>query len=481
MQSFKERCRLINGNVFFCLLFICSAALGNGQDSLYDTDHLKPSFYSGRRGELLKFVSDSGLVVLFSGQNKVRSNDVDFPFVQDRNFLYFTGYAEPNGALLLFKKKQEIDTVITSEVLFVNERNAAKEVWDGKVLGIEGARKKLGVRDIRTNKTFQDIIIDWRSIDTLYYLPLPEYTRDDKMDKGDIMSMYRFLQKEVEKNHVKTNTRDLPERFAFLRQTKTAEELALLRKAINASCDAHFEVIRMLASGMYEYDAEAVFEYVVRTHGCEDEGYPSIVGGGGNSCVLHYNTNRKKLVDGDMLVIDAGGEYHGYTADITRTLPVNGKFTPEQKIIYDIVLEAQEAGIKACVKGNKFWEPNKEATSIISKRLMELGIIKNATEVRKYFMHGTSHYLGLDVHDPGLYGVLLPGQVITVEPGIYIAAGSDCDPKWWNIGVRIEDDILITESKPENLSISIPRKAAEVEQLMKDAPKYFREKGKRKD
>jgi Xaa-Pro aminopeptidase len=202
--------------------------------------------------------------------------------------------------------------------------------------------------------------------------------------------------------------------------------------------------------------------------GSEYVGYPSIVGGGENSCILHYETNRKKLESGNLLVIDAGAEYHGYTADITRTLPVDGTFSPEEKAIYNIVLEAQEAGIKACKAGSEFRATHKAAVAVIQKRLLELGVIKDSNDFMKYFFHGTSHYLGLDVHDAGNYGRLAPGQIITVEPGIYIPAGSPCDKKWWNIGVRIEDDVLITTGEPEVLSGKLPKKAEEVEALMKE-------------
>jgi Xaa-Pro aminopeptidase len=219
---------------------------------------------------------------------------------------------------------------------------------------------------------------------------------------------------------------------------------------------------------MTEYQAQAILEYFFKHFGAEYPGFPSILGAGENSCILHYVTNRRTLADGDLLVADVGAEYHGYTADVTRTLPVNGKFSPEQKIIYDIVLEAQTAGIKAARAGNKFTEPHNKATEIIQKRLMEQGIIKSPMEHRLYFMHGTSHYLGLDVHDAGLYGSLAPGNVITVEPGVYIPEGSPCDPKWWNIGVRIEDDILITKGEPVNLSGAAPRTTEQIEALMKE-------------
>lgn len=217
---------------------------------------------------------------------------------------------------------------------------------------------------------------------------------------------------------------------------------------------------------MKEYQSQAIVEYVFKTNGAEYPGFPTIMGAGENTCVLHYTSNRKPLEKNDLLVSDIGAEYHGYTADVTRTLPVNGMFSEEQKIIYNIVLDAQKAGIAQCKKGNKFWDPHDAATKIIAAKLVELGIIDKTYQVKEYFMHGTSHYLGLDVHDAGLFGSLQPGNIITVEPGIYIPAGSSCDKKWWNIGVRIEDDILITEGEPINLSEKAPREIAEIEQLM---------------
>jgi len=206
----------------------------------------------------------------------------------------------------------------------------------------------------------------------------------------------------------------------------------------------------------------------MRIMGAEDEAYPSIVGSGKNTCTLHYTTNRRKMEKNDLLVADVGAEYHGYCADVTRTMPVNGKFSEEQKIIYNIVLEAQQAGIKKCRKDSAFNAPHKAAVEIVRERLLALHIIDKPADYRKYFMHGTSHYLGLDVHDVGIYSPLIPGNVITVEPGVYIPEGSPCDKKWWNIGVRIEDDILITEQAPEILSDCIPRTVEDIEKLMKE-------------
>jgi len=220
---------------------------------------------------------------------------------------------------------------------------------------------------------------------------------------------------------------------------------------------------------MAEYETEAIIEYVFKKNGAEYPGFPSIQGSGENSCILHYTSNRRPLKNGGLLVSDVGAEYHAYTADVTRTIPPSGKFSKEERLIYKLVLDAQDAGIEVSRAGNTFWEPHRAALKVITDGLMKLKIIEDASEVGNYFMHGTSHYLGLDVHDAGLYMPLAPNQVITVEPGIYIAEGSNCDPKWWNIGVRIEDDILITTGEPENLSARAPRSIDEIEKLMQSS------------
>jgi len=263
--------------------------------------------------------------------------------------------------------------------------------------------------------------------------------------------------------------------MAQLREIKSEEELVLLRKAISITCDAQNELMKVLKPGMKEYQAEAVVEAVFKLNGAEYPGYPSIIGAEENSCILHYTSNRKTMKGKHLLLSDVGAEYHGYTADVTRTVPVDGKYSKEEKIIYDIVLEAQEKAIAECRPGNPFYITNTIATTVISQRLQELGIIKSPFEIRRYFMHGTSHYLGLDVHDPGTMGNFQPNTVITVEPGIYIKEGSPCDPKWWNIGIRIEDDILITNSDPENLSGCVPRTTKEIELVMKKQPELFKE------
>jgi Xaa-Pro aminopeptidase len=434
----------------------------------YDKDLLTKEFHQGRREALRKAMPDNSLAVFFANPIRNRSNDVDFEYHQDPNFYYLTGLREPNAILIILKDEQMIDSVLTNEIIFVQPRNPMFEKWVGRRLGKDGVHLLLGLNTIKFNYEFAGFKLDFSSFDKVFYVKGHEDVRDDKSDKGDLFSLIKHFHDKTAEIGEKLDHKKLSDMMAGLRQIKQPEEIALMRIAIDITCKAQIELMKALEPGMAEYETEAIIEYFFKRNGAEHPGFPSILGGGENSCILHYTSNRKLLSNKDILVIDVGAEYHGYTADVTRTLPVNGKFSEEQKKIYNIVLEAQNAGIKVCKAGNRFWDPHDEATKVIQKRLLELGIIKNVSEVRLYFMHGTSHYLGLDVHDPGLYGNLEPGNVITVEPGIYIPEGSPCDPKWWNIGVRIEDDILITSGEPEILSASAPRKIEEVENLMKE-------------
>jgi Xaa-Pro aminopeptidase len=408
---------------------------------------------------------DSSVAVFFSAPVHTRANDVVFDFHQDPNLYYLTGLREPNAVLILFKEKRKIDTLFTDEILFVQKRSPRDESWTGRRLGPKGAKEQLKISSVLEGGDFRDVTIDYKKFSKVMFFPLPDDAHDDTGDQADLFSMVEYFRKQTDKNKNNDHLR-IAECMALLRQIKTPEEMVLLRKAIDISNHAHMELMRAIDSTMTEYQVQAIIQYEFMKHGAEACGYPSICGAGENSCILHYVTNRKPMGHNDMIVVDAGAEYHGYTADITRTLPANGKFSPEQKAIYDIVLEAQLAGIAKCKKGNEFRDPHKAAAAVIKKRLRELGIIQKEEEYVTYFFHGTSHYLGLDVHDAGLYGALEVGNVITVEPGIYIPAGSPCDPKWWNIGIRIEDDVLITDGEPENLSGSVPKTTQDIEKMM---------------
>lgn len=258
----------------------------------------------------------------------------------------------------------------------------------------------------------------------------------------------------------------IPDQMADLREVKTEEELKLLIKAVRISAIGQVEVMKAMKPHMSETELQGIHEFVYKKYGAEYEGYPSIVGAGNNGCILHYVENSKTKVGNDLVLMDLGAEYRGYTADVTRTIPASGKFTPEQKAIYDLVYEAQEAGIAKYVVGESMQEPVKIARKIINEGLARLGIIETPEAKHNYFPHGTSHHIGLDVHDPGNYQKFEKNMVVTMEPGIYIPEGSPCDKKWWGIAVRIEDDILVTDGKPINLSAEAPRKSEEIEKMM---------------
>ena len=298
---------------------------------------------------------------------------------------------------------------------------------------------------------------------------------DDKLVKDTLLVEYKKAINERQRTELKRqmqfqlsnlDAETLGGIMDELREVKHPEEVELLKKAIYISAVGQVEVMKAMHPNMSEREIQGIHEFVFKKYGAEYEGYPSIVGGGHNGCVLHYITNNKPRVGSDLVLMDLGAEYHNYTADVTRTIPANGKFSEEQRAIYDIVYEAQEAGIAASVVGASIRAPHYAAVEIIEKGLMALGIIQDASEVRQYFPHGTSHYLGLDVHDAGTYAPLKHNTLITVEPGIYIPEDSPCDPKWWGIAVRIEDDILITDNGPVNLSAFAPRTSTAIESMM---------------
>lgn len=433
----------------------------------YDTDLLNADFHAGRREALRELMPANSVAFIFANPVRNRSNDVDFEYHQDPDFYYLTGLTEPNAVVMILSEERKIDGVKTNEIIFVQPRDATLEMWNGPRLGVDGVTQQLGFEDAFENTQFSEFDLELSSFDNVYYFGLPEDISDDKYNKGDLYSLIQDFEFNLaQTNDEQENTSKLPEWMAQLREIKLDEEMILLRKAIDITCAAQIELMKALNPEMAEYQGEAIVEFFFKNYGAEYAGFPSIVGGGENSCILHYITNRKPLIDGDMLVVDIGAEYHGYTADVTRTMPVDGVFSEEEKAIYNLVLQAQQAGVEVCKPGNKFWLPGQKAMAVIANGLIELGIITNKTDARLYFPHGTSHYLGLDVHDAGLYGPLEAGNVITVEPGIYIPEGSDCDEKWWNIGIRIEDDVLITEDGYEVLSDCVPKTIEEIEAIM---------------
>ena len=464
--------RISSSLLFFFLFF--SAIKAPAQDySFLQQEIVKPSigFHSANRDSLRKILPKNSVAVFFSAPIRNKSNDIDYEYHQNPDFYYLSGFNEPNAALLVFKNTAILGDDSIKEVLFVQKKDPDFELWNGERLGVEEAKQKLGIEKVLPVDSLLPVMKSLPWFERVFYSEPTGMTKADSAKTDKLFGIYHIVSSNLQVRE-RNSEAYLELMMAKLRQIKTAEEIEILRKAINITSMAQIELMKSLKPEMYEYETEAIVEYIFHRAGAQFPGFPSIHGGGANSCVLHYVKNRSKLEKGDLLVSDIGAELHGYSADVTRTLPVSGKFSNEQRLIYELVLKAQKAGIEAAQPGNSFYAPHTAAKKIIAEGLKELGIIKDLEQVSRYFMHGTSHYLGLDVHDVGLYQELEEGNVITVEPGIYIKEGSNCDPKWWNIGVRIEDDILIRAEGPENLSEMTPREVDEIEKLMKEAGSF---------
>lgn len=429
-------------------------------------EELSADFFARNRQRLRELMPDSSMVVLFSAPQKSKSNDIDYRYHQDPDFFYFTGIKDPNTLLIIFKNATQIGNYQTDELLFIEEKNDQKEKWTGKMIGIEEASETSGIFSILPNVDFKTLDFDWSKLHQVYCNKYEHIERDDKEHPGDLKSLTYHFDAKMKRAGQDVLVNEAEEMFAQLRQVKTAEELNMLRRAAEITCQAQLNAIQFIKPGLTEYQIEAVISYTFRANGGDGEAFPSIVAAGENGAIMHYTANNSLLIPGHMVIMDIGAQYQNYSADVTRTVPINGKFTKEQAAVYQLVLDAQTVAIRYATAGNKFWIPHEEAYRTIGKGLIRLGIITEWGDISKYFIHGTSHYLGLDVHDAGVYRALAPGDVITVEPGIYIPPGSPCDKKWWGIYVRIEDDLLITRGAPEILSDCVPKTIAELEALM---------------
>ena len=461
-------------NTLFLLLILLSTNYSYTQEYF---DDLGPEFHKKKRQEFRSLMPANSVAFIFTSPIMKRSNDTDYMYHQDPNFYYLTGWREPHGVLVIFKDAQFDSDGSYNEIMYVRERNEYREMWDGRRLGIKGA-KKMSFDRVKLRSEFIENTIPIENFTNILNTNIRDDVRDFKDDKYDLFDIQNKFQEIVSKKESDI-LGDLSKQFfsssinqimSKLRQTKDPLEIELLTKAIRISALAQIEVMRAIHNDMTEREVQGIHEFIYRKYGAAHEGYNSIVGAGGNACVLHYVTNEDMDIKDKLILMDVGAEYRGYTADVTRTIPVNGKFNNEQKIIYDLVYKSQEEAIKEAIIGNSFNDIYLKSYDIIAKGLIDLGIIDDYREARKYYPHGVSHHIGLDVHDPGSRD-LMENMVITVEPGIYIPENSNTDPKWWNIGVRIEDDILITNSGPVNLSIDAPRRSDEIEVIMaQDSP-----------
>ncbi len=427
--------------------------------------------FARRRKQLMRMMGEGSIAILPAAPERTRNRDVDYPYRQDSDFYYLSGFKEPEAVVVLMPGRPHGEYL-----LFCREKDPEKEVWNGRRAGQEGALSVYEADDSFPITDVDDILPGLlEQCDKVYYTMGCDPGFDNRL-----LGWLKIIRK-----NARSGART-PDKFVSLehllhdmRLFKSKHEIKQMQKAADISIDAHKRAMRNCQPGMMEYQVEAEILYEFNKHGC-GFAYPSIVGGGENGCILHYTDNSDELKDGDLLLIDAGAEYDSYAADITRTFPVNGKFSGEQKAAYEIVLESQLAAIEATRPGAQWQDPHHAAVKVLADGMSQLKILKGSAdyliETGKYkqlYMHRTGHWLGMDVHDVGDYKVgdewreLEPGMTLTVEPGLYIPEGSpDVDEKWWNIGIRIEDDVLVTEKGHRVLTKAMPKKVKDIESLM---------------
>ena len=465
--------RLLFSVLSFCTLFSLTDPVA-AQDFL-PTDYLSKEFHKGRREAARALMPDNSLMVVFAAPSRTYSNDVEYHYHQNPDLYYFTGYKEPQAVLFLFKENQKTaDGQEFNELFFVRPKNELRERWDGRRLGESGVKEKLGFKQVESIESLSAYNLDLSPFSKLLiYTPedIPTAAEKDTAGKSaglfaQLLQLKQAYNKEGAVNSNKIDTKTYVDITGQLRVIKTPEELALLRKAVEISCQGQNEVMKSIRPNMSELEIQGLHEYIHKRYGAESVGYGSIVGSGANGCILHYVENSKTQIGKEMILMDVGAEYHGYTADVTRTIPADGKFSAEERAIYQLVYDAQEAAFKTLKNGSTWNAANAAARNTIAQGLMKLGIIKEEREVRQYYPHGLGHHIGLDVHDRGPYDTLKKNMVITIEPGIYIPPNSKCDKKWWGIAVRIEDDMLITENGYEMLSRHAPRSIEAIEKMI---------------
>lgn len=435
--------------------------------------------FSNRRKKLAEHMQANSIAILPGAKEQYRNHSVEYPFRQSSDFYYLSGFAEPNATLVLSKdNKGDL-----SFILFNRAHDPLDEIWNGKRAGQEGACKIYHADASYDVAKIDEIMPKLFADKHVIYYPLAQIKDFDQqiarwLNTAAHLMHNRYVRENQEISFIPTTLTDVTQFLQEMRVFKSAAEIDNMRKAAEISAAAHLKLMRACKPGMKEYQLEAVFNEHCLQAGCRGFAYNAIVAGGNNACTLHYIANDQILKDGELVLIDAGGEYEYYAADITRTFPVGGKFSPAQKQIYELVLRAQLAGIAQVKPGNTFDSVQKAMLDIIVPGLVELGILSGDVkqlikdkEYRKFYMHSSGHWLGLDVHDAGKYKVnnqwrkFEPGMVVTVEPGIYIANtnAGNVDVKWLGIGVRIEDDVLVTKHGNEVLSAKAPKTITEIE------------------
>ncbi len=430
---------------------------------------LNQSIFKARRKTLANKLPDSSIVIIPNKGHSIRSNDVEYRFRTDNDFYYLTGFEEPNSVFVLKKEKKDF-----TYFLFVEPKDKEKEIWTGKRIGIEGAKQ---IYKADKSFIFSDFEIKLKQLlqdSTHIFFPLGKNKNLDLKITGLINELKKSNRTGNKSPKDISDPRDIVHKMRLI---KEPYEIDCLKTAARIAKEAHILAMAFTRPKLYEYEIEAIIEYRFRTLGSNGAAYPSIVGSGKNATILHYISNNKRIQNNDLILIDAGCEYNYYASDLTRTFPVNKKFSPAQKAIYEIVLEAQLKSIEQMKPGKRFIDSHNKTVSVLVDGLKEVGLLKGSKEniikrglYKRFFMHKVSHWLGLDVHDAGPYLdekgnsiKLVPGMVMTVEPGIYIPSDPDIPAKFRGIGIRIEDDILITKNGNQILTAGTPKTINEIE------------------
>ena len=428
--------------------------------------------FAKRRSQLMELIGPNSVAILPAAPVCLRNGDADYPYRQDSNFYYLSGFSEPEALFVLLPEREQGEFV-----MFCRERDRDMEIWNGYRAGPEGAVKDFGADEAfpigELDKVLPGLIEGRQRV--CYAMGCrPDFD-------ARVMGWVNEIRGRVRSGAEPPAEVGALDNFLHeMRLYKSRQEVKCMQRAADMSVRAHTRAMEVCQPGMMESQLEAEFLYEFLRSGSRAPAYSSIVGGGDNACILHYIENNSKLRDGDLVLIDAGAEYEYYASDITRTFPVNGKFSIEQRALYDVVLKAQLAAIKMVKPGNHWNQPHEAAVSEITKGLVKLGLLEGKVDhlveqraYRKFYMHRTGHWLGMDVHDVGSYKVdgkwreLEPGMVMTVEPGLYVSRDqSDVDSRWHGIGIRIEDDVLVTPGGRKILTSKVPRKPDEIEALM---------------
>ena len=421
--------------------------------------------------EFMKRMDQKAVAIISAAREATRSNDTQYRYRQDSDFLYLTGFEEPESIAVIAPAHEHKYT------LFVRPRDPEQEVWIGKRAGVEGATSDLGADEAFPIAEFNEKLHDILDGASILYYRLGVNPDLDEMIIRKIAAMRALNRKPI---HPPQTIVDPATIVHEMRVLKSDEEIELMQRAADIAAEAHIEAMKAVRPGMKEYEVEAMIEHFFRRHGASGPSYTSIIGGGANATVLHYIENSGELRDGELLLIDAGAEYKGYASDITRTFPINGKYSKAQREIYDLVLATQMSCVEMVRPGVTHDEIKAHSVEMLTEGMVRLGLLQGKTEelikeekYKQFYMHGLGHMLGIDVHDVGQYyfdkksRALEPGVVMTVEPGLYVAPDTkDIPEQYLGIGVRIEDDVLCTNNGPRVLTSKVPKQPEEIEALM---------------